>query len=213
MKHAILITANRTSRWLLTGLLLTFTCGCSQSLALKVESEVPMPLISKIPINMGVYYDENFRNYTYRENTPDRENWSIESGASQMALFNQILPSMFREVIEIDSMPAAGTVAGVKAVLVPSIEEMQFSLPQETRLDMYEAWIKYKIRLLDTNGNLISEWPLTAYGKTETAFMKNREQGLNGAMELALRDAGAKLALGFPEIVEVKDWLATHTDE
>ena len=213
MKHAILITANRTSRWLLTGLLLTFTCGCSQSLALKVESEVPMPLISKIPINMGVYYDENFRNYTYRENTPDRENWSIESGSSQMALFNQILPSMFREVIEIDSMPAAGTVAGVKAVLVPSIEEMQFSLPQETRLDMYEAWIKYKIRLLDTNGNLISEWPLTAYGKTETAFMKNREQGLNGAMELALRDAGAKLALGFPEIVEVKDWLATHTDE
>ena len=213
MKHAILITANRTSRWLLTGLLLTFTCGCSQSLALKVESEVPMPLISKIPINMGVYYDENFRNYTYRENTPDRENWSIESGSSQIALFNQILPSMFREVIEIDSMPAAGTVAGVKAVLVPSIEEMQFSLPQETRLDMYEAWIKYKIRLLDTNGNLISEWPLTAYGKTETAFMKNREQGLNGAMELALRDAGAKLALGFPEIVEVKDWLATHTDE
>ena len=213
MKHAILITANRTSRWLLTGLLLTFTCGCSQSLALKVESEVPMPLISKIPINMGVYYDENFRNYTYRENTPDRENWSIESGSSQIALFNQILPSMFREVIEIDSMPAAGTVAGVKAVLVPSIEEMQFSLPQETRLDMYEAWIKYKIRLLDTNGNLISEWPLTAYGKTETAFMKNREQGLNGAMELALRDAGAKLALGFPEIVAVKDWLATHTDE
>jgi len=213
MKHAILITANRTSRWLLAGLLLTFTCGCSQSLALKVESEVPMPLISKIPINMGVYYDENFRNYTYRENTPDRENWSIESGSSQIALFNQILPSMFREVIEIDSMPAAGTVTGVKAVLVPSIEEMQFSLPQETRLDMYEAWIKYKIRLLDTNGNLISEWPLTAYGKTETAFMKNREQGLNGAMELALRDAGAKLALGFPEIVEVKDWLATHTDE
>ena len=213
MKHAILITANRTSRWLLTGLLLTFICGCSQSLALKVESEVPMPLISKIPINMGVYYDENFRNYTYRENTPDRENWSIESGSSQIALFNQILPSMFREVIEIDSMPAAGTVTGVKAVLVPSIEEMQFSLPQETRLDMYEAWIKYKIRLLDTNGNLISEWPLTAYGKTETAFMKNREQGLNGAMELALRDAGAKLALGFPEIVEVKDWLATHTDE
>ena len=110
-------------------------------------------------------------------------------------------------------MPAAGTVAGVKAVMVPTIEEMQFSLPQETRLDMYEAWIKYKIRLLDTDGNLISEWPLTAYGKTETEFMKNREQGLNGAMELALRDAGAKLALGFPEIVEVKDWLATHTDE
>jgi len=110
-------------------------------------------------------------------------------------------------------MPGAGTVPGVKAVLVPTIEEMQFSLPQETRLDMYEVWIKYKIRLLDNRGNLITEWPLTAYGKTETQFMKNREQGLNGAMELALRDAGAKLAIGFPEIVEVKDWLATNIGE
>ena len=212
MNSAELIMAIRTSRWLFAALLLTVTGGCSQSLALKVESEVPMPLVSKIPITMGVYYDDNFRNYTYRENTPDRENWAIESGSSQVALFNQILPSMFRDVVEIDSSPAAGTTAGVKAVLVPSIEEMQFSLPQETRLDMYEAWIKYRIRMLDTNGNTITEWPLTAYGKTETEFMKNREQGLKGAMELALRDAGAKLAIGFPEVVEVKDWLATNID-
>ena len=204
--------AIRTSRRVFAALLLTVAGGCSQSLALKVESEVPMPLVNKIPITMGVYYDDSFRNYAYRENTPDRENWAIESGSSQVALFNQVLPSMFRDVVEVDSMPAAGTTAGVKAVLVPSIEEMQFSLPQETRLDMYEVWIKYRIRMLDMNGNVITEWPLTAYGKTETEFMKNREQGLNGAMELALRDAGAKLALGFPEAVEVKDWLAANTD-
>lgn len=193
--------------------LLTFFSGCDQSLELKVESEVPMPLVDKIPMSMGVYYDENFKNYIYRENSTDRPNWAIESGPSQVALFNQILPSMFRDIRELDSLSTPAANGQVKAILVPSIEEMQFSLPRETRLDMYEVWIKYNIRLIETNGNLISEWPLTAYGKTETEFMKNREDGLSGAMELALRDAGAKLAIGFPEVMEVKQWLASHIEE
>ena len=197
-------------RWLLAGLLLTGLSACNESLALKVTSEVPMPLISQIPISMGVYYDDNFRNYTYRENTPDRQNWAIESGASQVKLFNQILPSMFRNVVNITAMPVTGENTGVKAVLVPAVEEMQFSLPEETRLDTYEVWIKFKIRLLQPDGTVITEWPLTAYGKTETEFLKNRKQGLNGAMEVALRDAGAKLAIGFPEAVEVKAWLEAN---
>ena len=43
--------------------------------------------------------------------------------------------------------------------------------------------------------------------------MKNREKGLNGAMELALRDAGAKMAIGFPKVTGVKQWLAAHVGE
>lgn len=194
-------------------LILTVISGCNQSLELKVESEVPTPLVSKIPMSMGVFYGDNFKNYVYTEDSTDRPNWAIESGPSQVALFNQILPSMFRDVREVNSLAVSEAGDQVNAILVPSIEEMQFSLPRETRLDMYEVWIKYNIRLLETNGDLISEWPITAYGKTETEFMKNREKGLNGAMELALRDAGAKLAIGFPEVMEVKQWLASHIAE
>jgi len=208
-KVTLTIDANKI-RWLLAGLLLALVSGCNESLALKVNSEVPMPLISQIPISMGVYYDDNFRNYTYRENTPDRQNWAIDSGASLVKLFNQILPSMFKTVVNITTMPLTGDNTGVKAVLVPAVEEMQFSLPGETRLEIYEVWIKYKIRLLQPDGTVITEWPLTAYGKTETGFLKNREKGLNDAMEMALRDAGAKLAIGFPEVGEVKAWLAAN---
>ena len=193
-------------------LLLSILAGCNQSLDLKVDSEVPAPLVNKIPVEMGVYYDDKFRNYSYHENSAERKNWDIESGPSQVALFDQVLPSMFKEVKHIDALPV-GSNTGVQAVLIPSIEEMQFSLPKETRLDMYEVWIKYKIRLQDINGNVIAEWPLTAYGKSSTQFMKNREQGLNGAMELALRDAGAKMAIDFPKVTGVKQWLAAHVGE
>jgi len=194
-------------------ILLIIICGCSQSLALKVETEVPVPLVSKIPVSIGVYYDNTFRTHVYEENSADRQNWAIESGPSQVALFNQVLPSMFRDVRQLSSLPEAGISSGLNAVLVPSIEDMQFSLPRETRLDMYEVWIKYKIRLLETNGNLITEWPLTAYGRTTTDSVKSRKKGLYGAMELALRDAGAKMVIGFPQAMGVKQWLAANVEE
>ena len=202
-----------TSRYCLCLLLLTILAGCSQSLDLKVNSEVPTPLVNKIPIAVGVYYDDKFKNYAYHENSPERKNWDIESGPSQVALFDQVLSSMFKVVNHIESLPVSGDPSGIQAVLVPSIEEMQFSLPKETRMDMYEVWIKYKIRMQDVNGNVIAEWTLTAYGKSSTKFMKNREKGLNGAMDLALRDAGAKLAIGFPKVAGVKQWLAAHAGE
>lgn len=190
-------------------LLLLAVSGCNQSLDLKVDSEVPTPLVNKIPMAMGVYYTDSFRNYAYHENSADRKNWDIESGPSQVALFNQVLPSMFKKVKHIKSMPVAGN-TDVQAVLVPSIQEMQFSLPRETHLDMYEVWIKYSISMQDVTGNVIAKWPITAYGKSTTKLLKNRKQGLNGAMDLALRDAGAKLAIGFPKVTAVKQWLAAH---
>ena len=192
---------------------LVITAGCNQSLDLKVESEVPIPLVSKLPVNMGVYYEDTFRNHVYTENSETRPNWSIESGPSQVALFDQVLPSMFRSVKHLESLPAASPDPEVNAILVPEIEEMQFSLPRETRLDMYEVWIKYKLKLLENDGELIAELPLTAYGKTTTEFLKNREEGLNGAMEIALRDAGAKMAIGFPQSEPVRQWLTSHIPE
>ena len=199
----------RKSCYCLSFLLLSVMAGCNQSLDLKVDSEVPAPLVNKIPMAMGVYYDDKFRNYAYHENSAERKNWDIESGPSQVALFDQVLPSMFKEVKHIKSLPL-GNNTDVQAVLVPSIQEMQFSLPKETHLDMYEVWIKYMIRMQDANGNVIAEWPITAYGKSTTKLLKNRKQGLNGAMDLALRDAGAKLAIGFPKVTQVKQWLAAH---
>ena len=213
MKMRYLSSTARPARLILAISLILFAGACNQSLALKVESEIPIPLVSKLPVDMGVFYAEDFKNHVYTENTETRPDWAIESGPSQVALFDQVLPSMFRSVKHLNTLPSAAPDAEVNAILVPEIEEMQFSLPRETRLDMYEVWIKYKIRFLENDGELIAEFPLTAYGKTTTEFLKNREEGLNGAMELALRDAGAKMAIGFPETNEVKQWLAANIEE
>ena len=182
--------------------------ACQQSMSIKVASEVPVPLMTQLPLSMGVFYDGELLNYVYEEDSDERSNWKIDSGASHAALFARILPAMFREVTEVAGAP---TDAPVDAVLVPRVAEMQFALPHETKTDFYEAWIKYEMTLLDPQGERIAAWLVTGYGKSSTEFMKSRDKGLNAAVNQALRDAGARFALGFPRVAAVKTWLADQT--
>ena len=195
------------ARIITCALLMLLTGACTSSLNLKVESEVPTPVVTRLPLNMGVYYDQRFRDYTYKEDSAERRNWSIESGASQVAMFERILPSMFRTVKQIKAPPATGKNYNVDGIMVPDIEEMQFSLPSETKLNLYEVWIKYKIGLYDNRGGHITDIPLTAYGKTSTEFMLTRDKAMQEAMDKALRDAGARMALGFTQDKGVQEWL------
>ena len=178
--------------------------ACEQSMLLRVDSEIPSPVVARLPVKMGVVYSDELRNYVYEEDSDERPDWKIDSGASHLALFQQILASMFEQVTEV---PTTDTVASVHAVLLPSVAEMQFALPLETKTDFYEAWIKYDVELYNRDGSPIANWSVTGYGKSSTEFMKGRDKGLNAAVNQALRDAGAKFALGFSRVEEVGAWL------
>ena len=185
------------------GLLLTLS-ACEQSMSLRVDSEIPTPVIARMPVTMGVLYRDELRNYVYEENSDERPNWKIESGSSHVALFEQILGSMFEQTKEVAATDSDAT---VDAVLAPSVAEMQFALPAETKSDFYEAWIKYDMELYNRDGSPVANWSVTGYGKSSTEFMKSRDKGLNAAVNQALRDAGAKFALGFSRVEEIGAWL------
>jgi len=184
--------------------------GCTGSVQLRTEAQIPQPLVSEIPIRVGVHFDKQFRNYVYEEDSEDRPDWRIDNSAARLALFEQVLSSMFREVQPVKNInPAADK--NIDAVISPQVEEMQLALPGETHSDFYEAWIKYIIRLYAPSGELITEWPVTGYGKSPKGFLGNRDKGLNSAIAMALRDIGAKMALSFPKAAPVKQWLTAKT--
>ena len=184
--------------------LLLILAACEQSVSLKVDTEIPTPVIARMPVKMGVFYRDELRNYVYEENSEDRPNWKIDSGSSHVALFNQIISSMFVETKEVGGTTADTT---IDAVLSPSVAEMQFAMPAETKTDFYEAWVKYNMELYNRDGSRIANWSVTGYGKSSTEFMKSRDKGLNAAVNQALRDAGAKFALGFRRVADVSSWL------
>lgn len=242
--------------------------GCSNSLV--VEGQFPSPMVDKLPLSLGVHYEDEFRQYVYEEKSEDRSKWTIDSGKAQIELFNTILPAMFNEVVMVDELPgvaqafeateafeatpeedtgitddaetetdaspleetesttrsslaenkdtppmvaelaAADTDKPVDLYISPRVDEFQYAMPRETKVNVFEIWIKYNMRVYDSEGQLIADWIMSAYGKTPTAFMKSKEEALNEAVIMALRDIGASLSLGFSRVPEIRAWLEQH---
>ena len=105
-----------------------------------------------------------------------------------------------------------GSSPAVDGIIAPSIDEVQFAIPDQTGGDFYEVWISYKLTLFDGGGNNVAELPLIGYGKAnERNFGQLGQQtpALHEATTWALRDAAAELSFRFREKAEVQDWLAT----
>jgi hypothetical protein len=198
--------ANRKTRFIcaLAGLLILSACGAS---SVTVQGNYPRPNVERLPVSLGVYYPPALRQYTYTEyNEQGKEEYHVLAGPSHIDLFGSVLPAMFERVVVLDS-PEAARAAGVDVVFTPAIEEFQLALPQKTRLDAYEVWVKYNMRLSAPDGAYVADWVLTAYGKTSQESMRSTQNGINDASISALRDLGSNFALSFTNVPDVRDWL------
>ena len=186
--------------------LLAVLAGCGASNVV-IEGSFPSPNVNKLPISVAVYYDDALREFAYMEySETGQEEINIECGQSHIQLFNAVLPAMFDRVIFVNSMEEAKAL-GVDAVFAPAIEEFQLALPAKTKLDVYEVWIKYNMRLLTAEGDYIADWVVTSYGKTPTENFRTTETAINDAAVVALRDLASSFSLSFTQVPEVRDWL------
>ena len=191
---------------LLTGVgaLALGACGAS---TVTIEGTYPTPNIPPLPMTLGVYYSDDMRNYVYTERTDaGKDEYLVNSGDSHMALFNTVLPAMFQRVVVLDD-PALANERGVDAVFIPNIDEFQLGMPQKTRLDSYEVWVRYNMRLTAPDGDYIADWVMTAYGKTGQDRFGSAERGINGAAVAALRDLASNFSISFTNVPDVRDWL------
>tara|TARA_R110002073_G_scaffold74173_7_gene181581 strand:- start:908 stop:1534 length:627 start_codon:yes stop_codon:yes gene_type:complete len=174
-----------------------------------IQGNFPTPNINKLPLSVAVYYDPALTEFAYIEySETGNEEYNIASGQSHIELFNAVLPAMFDSVVIVDSIEAA-TAQGVDAIFAPAIEEFQLALPAKTKLDVYEIWIKYNMRLMTNEGEYIADWVLTSYGKTPTESLRSVEAAINEAAIVALRDLASSFSLSFTQVPEVRDWLNT----
>ncbi len=194
----------------LTAVMLICLTGCSSSV--EVAGKFPKPVTNQYPFKIGVIYDDAFKQYEYIEQDEDRVQWQIAIGKAQVELFNTVLAGMFAELHKAPGVSDQGvpiaTDEKVDLYFRPTVEEFQYNVPLETKVDMFEVWIKYHLRVYDQDGKLLADWIQTAYGKTPTETFQTEKGALNDAMVVALRDIGASVVLRFPHIPEIKAWLS-----
>ena len=110
---------------------------------------------------------------------------------------------MFAETTPTNGATAAN---GADVLVEPQIKGMQFAKPDETGFEFYEAWINYLVRINDETGAEITVFEFSAYGKAEAKKLERQSTTLDGAVQQALRDAGAKLMLSLSRDSKFKSW-------
>lgn len=173
----------------------------------ELSGSFPQPRSSQLPVSSVVVFDQAFKNYRFENK--DGPKISISVGQTQVDLFTVVTKSMFREVSFVNSLPAT---TDSDLIIFPIVEEVQISTPGQTRLNVFEVWIKYNLQVRDGNGEPIADWIMSAYGKTPTKLLKSSSEALNQAAIVALRDAGAHLIIGFTRVPEIRQWLENRPD-
>ena len=125
-------------------------------------------------------------------------------------MWDTVLAGMFRNFVEMQATPGSSVMSQVvDAVLIPHVDELQYAIPTQTHVKVYEIWMRYRFELVTRTGEPIAEWMMTAYGKTPTAFMQSDTSAVNLAAVMALRDAGANFVTSFTRVPELAEWLDT----
>jgi hypothetical protein len=120
-------------------------------------------------------------------------------------MLDPLYRTMFSSTRELESLPPSPSdAAAVDAVLTSTIEQFQFDVPRSTRDEFVEVWLQYRLQLLD-DGDLIVEWLVPGYGKAE--IDGDREEAVQRAAVVAMREAGARISTQFSQQPRVKDWL------
>ena len=224
--YVVLTTSCSNNFWRLTGMLKNIhymlvatgavtmlMLGCAKSV--EVLAEFPEPAIEPVPLVAGIRYPTELTDFTYKEDPELSPEWTIKLGEANLRMFRALFKGMFIKVIELNNKTGnetddEATEIAVDVIIEPRLEEIEFSVPEQSGDDQFTVWLRYTIHITSTEGKLITDWRVTGYGQEDEGTMgMGDETAMRGAIITALRDAAAYIAITFSSVPEVKSTLLT----
>ncbi len=123
----------------------------------------------------------------------DKKKWTLDLGRSNALLFTKLFRAMFNDMTVIDDdvdirdMP-------IDALIEPSIDAFEFAVPGQSLTSSFAVWIRYRIKIFDSEGNQFANWPISAYGQS-LGTARGGDDALKRAAVLAMRDAAALIIM------------------
>ncbi len=173
---------------------------------MKIDAGFPSLLTQPRDLKAAVVLGPEFSGFIA---TPNK-NVTIDIGSGQKAVWEKSFIGLVSDVTFVDSIDL---IDGPKdLILVPSVADVQVSVPSENYLSVYEVWIKYNIDIIAGDGSEIDQWFMPVYGKTALSAI-GKNNAIRSAAETALRDVGAKLSLDFFRIPAIRRHLDNRGPE
>jgi hypothetical protein len=174
--------------------------GCGGNVTLQAPT-IPEPLLEQIEMSVGVRMPANFEQFVHEEEVYGQQSWSINLGRSNAALFEQLFAYMFSNVVILEPEDDPFMMP-IDALIEPSIDAFEFSTPEQSNTEAFAVWIRYRIKVYDPDGKLVSNWPVAAYGKSQTTTLGDSD-ALQRAAVLAMRDAAALMIMKFDNVTRI----------
>lgn len=187
---------NLTSNWVKQVTAAVFAaalCGCGGARVTLQDPTIPKPLIDQLQLSVAARYPEQFDRFVHEEQVIGKEKWTIDLGGSNRLLFTQLFDSMFSEFQVVDANTDARDLP-IDALIEPSIDAFEFSVPSQSQKDEFAVWIRYRIKIFDSQGVQVANWPIAAYGKSQATTFGG-DDALRRAAVLAMRDAAALIIM------------------
>ncbi|MDP4650176.1 MAG: hypothetical protein NWS56_00305, partial [Haliea sp.] len=85
-------TAPERCRWLTTLVLACLLAGCGTKEVI-VQSEFPDPVMNRLPLTLGIWYDDAFANHEFFDEASGRaeSSWRVNTGQAQVELWQTLL--------------------------------------------------------------------------------------------------------------------------
>lgn len=182
-----------------------FAAGCGAN-KLVATTNIPVPLVVKVPMTVALHVPKEFTEYVHTEKRWSTD-WRMHLGKAQSEGLIRLITAMFEHVVLVENI-SSGVPAGqdIRAILEPSVEEYAFVTPRDAGSPFYAVSVKYRMNVYSPDGKLADSWGFTGYGTSASEGLSSTLP-LTRATALAMRDAGAKLAVEFRDQAIVRGLL------
>ncbi len=209
MKHVHAVSLSSAPRPVVRAALLAlaaFGLGACGSVNFVATTNIPTPLVTKVPVTVALHVPEEFATYIHKEERWSTK-WNVNLGKAQAEGITRLMNSMFENVVMVESINAGSQLGGdVRAIFEPSVEEYAFVTPRDAGSPFFAVSIKYRVNIYSPDGRLADSWGFTGYGTSPSQGLSSSAP-LAQATALAMRDAGAKLAVEFRDQAIVRGLL------
>jgi hypothetical protein len=112
------------------------------------EPTIPEPRVVKIPVSVLLRIPEQFESFVHEENVLGKESWTINLGRANATFFTQLFGHLFSDVTIIGPDEDARDFE-FDALVEPSVDGFEFSVPNQSKTEAFAVWIRYRLRIFD----------------------------------------------------------------
>ncbi len=163
--------------------------GCAHQVLVSPNPNASTATGSKLPLDVGLYLSDAFRNYQYSESKLG-DTWQYTNlGQSSAQQIRAGLEQRFRSVVTMQSRNLAQVNPAPVVVIEPEIASFSFDIPF-TKFQVYPATIRYKVTVLGAGGDTLYTNTVGGVGDTAGSpgfdFAANPARSATKAVEVGI---------------------------